>query len=105
LDHYFFKDSKKLKLNIGIKDISSEDYYQLDLDRIIHYSTSFKNGKQKDGKEQDNQYDSLFQNNSFINNSNNSFNNGANLFTDTIQNISEIENINSLFLGNEDTLN
>ena len=63
-DHYLFKDSKKLKLNIGIKDISSEDYYQFDLDRIIHCNGSLKSDKQKDGKEQDNQYDSLFQNNS-----------------------------------------
>ena len=100
-----FKASKKLKLNIGVKNISSDDYYNFDLDGIIHYSSSYKNGNQKEDKEQDNQYDSLFQNNSGVNNSNNSFNNGENLFTDTIQNISEIENVNSLFIGNEDTLN
>lgn len=101
LDNYLLKISKKLKLNIGVKDTSSEDYFQYDLDRIIHCSNSYKNGNQKDYKEQENQYDSLFQNN----NNDNSFNNGSNLFTDTIQNISEIENINSLFLGNEDTFN
>ena len=108
LNRYFnFLDkvSKKLKLNIGIKDISSGDFFEFDFDRVINYKTTFNNDKQKDDKEQDNQNDSLFQNNLSLNNSNNSFNNGANLFTDTIQNISEIENINSLFLGNEDTLN
>ena len=108
LNRYYnskFKASKKLKLNIGVKNISSDDYYNFDLDGIIHYSSSYKNGNQKEDKEQDNQYDSLFQNNSGVNNSNNSFNNGENLFTDTIQNISEIENVNSLFIGNEDTLN
>jgi len=104
-DNSLFKVSKKLKLNIGVKNISSDDCYHFDLDRIIHYSNSYKNGNQKEDKEQDNQYDSLFQNNSGVNNSNNSFNNGVNIFTDTIQNISEIENINSLFIGNEDTLN
>ena len=103
-DNYFYKVSKMLKLKIGIKDISSNDYFKFDLDNHIHYKDSLKKGKQKDDKEQDNEYDSLFQNSSFINNNNNSFNNGANFFTDTIQNISEIENINTFFLGN-DTIN
>jgi hypothetical protein len=104
-ENLFYKISKKLKLKIGIKNVSYDDYFKFDLDNHIHYNASLKNGKQKDDKEQGNEYDSLFQNSSFINNNNNSFNNGANFFTDTIQNISEIENINSLFLGNEDTIN
>jgi hypothetical protein len=104
-ENLFYKISKKLKLKIGIKNVSYDDYFKFDLDNHIHYNASLKNGKQKDDKEQGNEYDSLFQNSSFINNNNNSFNNGVNFFTDTIQNISEIENINSLFLGNEDTIN
>ena len=55
-------------------------------------------------KEQDSQFNSLIQNNSF-----NDIKGGresGNLFSDSMQNISEIQNINSLFLfGDEDTIN
>ena len=76
---------------------------------FIHTEGILKNHDKKDA-ENDSQYDSLLLNYLDINNINglnNNYNSNAindidKLFTDTIQNISEIENTNSNFLGPDD---
>ena len=102
-ESYFNKNIKEISLKVGVRNSQKEKDNQLDLDEMIHNNSIFKNIDIKDkNKEQDSQYDSLFLNNSGFNNSNFEVKNGDNLFTDTIQNISEIQNINSNFLGIED---
>ena len=76
----------------------------MNLDMIIHHEEFIKNFDTKD-KANDSQYDSLLLNNSGMNNSNNAIKDKENLLTDTIQNISEIQNMNSYFLGNDDENN
>ena len=89
------KDISELYLNIAVKNYQNENNNnQIDLDMIIQNNSFLKhidlNGRDKDP---DNQYDSLFENN----NSNNDIKEEENIFTDTIQNISEIQNLNSGF--------
>ena len=98
-----------LDLKIGVKNYNQEENNQIDLDMFIHTEGILKNHDKKDA-ENDSQYDSLLLNNLDINNINglnNNYNSNAindidKLFTDTIQNISEIENTNSNFLGPDD---
>ena len=76
------------------------DENQNDLYIFIHNNGVMKNLDINElEREQDSHFNSLMQG-SYLDNKD-----GANLFTESMQNISEIENINSLFLGNEDTLN
>lgn len=89
------KDISELYLNIAVKNYQNKNNNnQIDLDMIIQNNSFLKhidlNGRDKDP---DNQYDSLFENN----NSNNDIKEEENIFTDTIQNISEIQNLNSGF--------
>ena len=101
----FYNDINELNLKIGLKNYQKDENNQIDLDIIVHNNNSFikntniknENREKEKEKEKDNQNDdSLFQNS--FNNSN--FDN--NLFTNTIQNISEIENNPSAFLFEEE---
>ena len=103
------KNIKDLSLRIGVKNYKNEENNQINLDIILNTEGILKNIDSKELKirENDSQYDSLILNNSDINNVKNdsSLKGLDNLFTDTIQNISEIENINSYFLGQDDKNN
>ena len=100
-EELFCKNIKDIKLKIGIKNYQNEEKNQIDLDMIIH-NECLKNLDSKN-KNKENEYDSLFQNNSSINISNYVNKEADNLFTDTIQNISEIEYMNSnLFMGGDE---
>ena len=93
---------KEMILKIGIKNyINKEIIEQNDLNMFINNNSPIKNNdKNNNEKEQESQYDSIFQNISNINDSNYPNKNGEIIFNDTIQNLSEIENINSVyFLG------
>lgn len=97
------KNIKDLNLKIGVKSYKNEENNQINLDMIMHNEGIDR--KDTKNKENDIKYDdSLILNNSDINNDN-SIKGLDNLFTDTIQNISEIQNINSYFLGQEDENN
>lgn len=100
----FSKDVKDLNLKIGVKNYQKKDNNQIHLDMIMNHEEFTKNYDTKN-KGNDSQYDSLFMNKSGINNSNNAIKDKGNLLTDTIQNISEIEKMNSNFLGNDDENN
>ena len=98
----FSKNVKDLKQIIGIKNYQKKEQNQIDLDMIIRNDT-LKILDTKNDNEED-EYDSLFHNNSSINNSNYANKDGDNLFTDTLKNISEIENINSnIIFGMDET--
>ena len=105
-ENYFTQNNKELKLNLGIKDYQDKnEENKNNLDMFIHNNSIINNLDINDlDKEQDSQFNSLIQNNSF-----NDIKGGresGNLFSDSMQNISEIQNINSLFLfGDEDTIN
>ena len=102
-EEYFKKNINEIKLKLGIKDYQIKEKNQIDLDMIIH-SDCFKN---LETKIKENEYDSLFLNNSGgINLSNNIIKEGENIFSDTLQNISEIEKMNSnIFFVNDDENN
>ena len=104
IEGLFYKDEKDLSLQIGVKNYEKKENNQMNLDMIIHHEEFIKNFDTKD-KANDSQYDSLLLNNSGMNNSNNAIKDKENLLTDTIQNISEIQNMNSYFLGNDDENN
>ena len=97
-------DKKDLSLKIGVKKYQQKENNQINLDMIMHHEEFIKNFDAKN-KENDSQYDSLLLNHSEINNSINAIKDKENLLTDTIQNISEIENMNSNFLGFDDENN
>ena len=97
-------DKKDLSLKIGVKKYQQKENNQINLDMIMHHEEFIKNFDAKN-KENDSQYDSLLLNHSEINNSINAIKDKENLLTDTIQNISEIENMNSNFLGYDDENN
>jgi len=91
-----------LKMEIAIKNIQDkEDENRNDLYMFIHNNSIMKNLDINElEKEQDSHFNSLMQG-SYLDNKD-----GANLFTDSMQNISEIENINSGFLfGGDDDKN
>ena len=100
----FCQNIKDIKLIIGVKNYQKNENNQIDLDMIIHNEGDAKNINKEN--ENENEYDSLFQNNLSISISNNANIENENLLTNTIQNISEIENMNSnIFLGiDEDKL-
>ena len=102
-EEYFKKNINEIKLKLGIKDYQIKEKNQIDLDMIIH-SDCFKN---LETKIKENEYDSLFLNNSGgINLSNNIIKEGEDIFSDTLQNISEIEKMNSnIFFVNDDENN
>ena len=103
-DDNFYKNVKDMKLNIGIKNYQKEDKNIIDLDMFIHNEGLKHLDSKNKKKENDNEYDSLFQNSNI--NISNYVKNTDNLFTDTIQNISEIENMNSnFFFGMGDETN
>ena len=91
-----------LKMEIAIKNIQDkEDENRNDLYIFIHNNSIMKNLDINElEKEQDSHFNSLMQG-SYLDNKD-----GENLFTDSMQNISEIENINSGFLfGGDDDKN
>ena len=90
-----------LNLQVGIKNYKYKDN-QNELNMFIHNNNSFlKNlNLKEEEKENDSQLNSLMQ--SYSNLENNILNDdkeGGNLFSDSLQNISEIQNINSAFLN------
>jgi hypothetical protein len=108
LREYFDKKNKKsglfgnhispnknlMKMEIGIKNFQDkEDENKNDLYMFIHNNSIMKNLDINElEREQDNHFNSIMQG-SYLDNKN-----GENLFTESMQNISEIENINSGFL-------
>ena len=102
----FCQNIKDIKLIIGVKNYQKKENNQIDLDMIIHNEGLRTSDAKNINKENENEYDSLFQNNLSISISNNANIENENLLTNTIQNISEIENMNSnIFLGiDEDKL-
>ena len=89
-----FLNKSLMKMEIAIKNFQDkEDENRNDLYMFIHNNSIIKNLDINElEKEQHSHFNSLMQG-SYLDNKN-----GGNLFTDSIQNISEIENINSCFL-------
>ena len=104
IEGLFYNDEKDLSLKIGVKNYQKKENNQINLDMIMNHEEIIKNFDTKN-KANDSQYDSFLLNNSGINNKNNDIQDKENLLTDTIQNISEIENMNSNFFGNDDENN
>ena len=98
LGNYLFNKNKGLKLEIGLKNYEEKDEeLKNDLNMLANNHNLIKNLDIKDQeKEGDSQLNSLIQTHSYIDNNNDK--EGRNLFSNSIQNISEIENINSAFL-------
>ena len=96
IENKFLKKNNGLKLLIAIKDYEDKkDENKNDLNMFIHNNSFIKNLDLKDQEKEDSQFNSMMQGQSYLDN-----NNGkerGNLFSDSMQNISEIENINSLF--------
>ena len=92
------KNINENDLKIGVKNYNQEENNQIDLDMIINTEGILKN-TDINKKEKDSQFDSINLNNSDNSNCSNPINDIDKLFTNTIQNISEIENMNSNFLG------
>jgi hypothetical protein len=102
VEEYFKKNLNDIKLKLGIKNYQKKERNHIDLDMIIH-NDGTKNG---DAKNKENEDDSLFLNNSVgINLSNNVNKDVEKLFSETIQNLSEIENMNSLFINDDENNN
>ena len=102
VEEYFKKNLNDIKLKLGIKNFQKKERNPIDLDMIIH-NDGTKNGETKNKENED---DSLFLNNSVgINLSNNVNKDVEKLFSDTIQNLSEIENMNSLFINDDENNN
>ena len=99
IENRFLKKYNGLKLEIAIKNYEDKnDENKNDLNMFIHNNSFIKNIDAKDQEKEDSQFNSLLQGQSYLDN-----NNGKeNLFSDSIQNISEIENINSAFLFGQD---
>ena len=102
VEEYFKKNLNDIKLKLGIKNYQKKERNHIDLNMIIH-NDGTKNG---DAKNKENEDDSLFLNNSVgINLSNNVNKDVEKLFSETIQNLSEIENMNSLFINDDENNN
>ena len=87
-------NKSSMKMEIALKNFQDkEDENRNDLYMFIHNNSLIKNLDINElEKEQDSHFNSLMQG-SYLDNKD-----GGNLFTDSMQNISEIENINSGFL-------
>lgn len=101
--NHLSQNNNLMKMEIAIKNIQDkEDENRNDLYMFIHNNSIIKNLDINEiEKEQDNNFNSLMQG-SYLDNKE-----GGNLFTDSMQNISEIENINSGFLfgGDDEKIN
>ena len=101
---YISTNTNNIKFNLAIKnynDKENDEDNKNDLNMFTHNSSFLKNLEKKDkAKEEKSKFDSLMLTNSFLDNNNNEKEIG-NLFGESIQNISEIENINSIF-GEDD---
>ena len=91
IGNYFYHNRKGIKLGIGLKNYEEKDDENKNYLNIFTHNNSFI--KEKEG---DNQFNSLIQTHSYIDNNNSK--EGGNVFSESIQNISKIENINSEFL-------
>ena len=100
---HFAQNKNLMKMEIAIKDFQDkEDENKNDLYIFIHNNEVMKNLDINElEREQDSHFNSLMQG-SYLDNKD-----GANLFTESMQNISEIENINSGFLfgGDDERIN
>jgi len=103
IGNHFAQNKNLMKMEIAIKDFQDkEDENQNDLYIFIHNNGVMKNLDINElEREQDSHFNSLMQG-SYLDNKD-----GANLFTESMQNISEIENINSGFLfgGDDERIN
>jgi len=95
LKNFFSYDTKEIKLKLGIKDYKRDDE-NLDFNEIMHDNSFIKSLETKNKSIRKNNQNNYTQNISGFNNSLNN-NNTENIFTDTIQNFSDIENISSSF--------
>ena len=97
LENYLSNKNKGLKLQIGLKNYEEKDEeVKNELNMLANNHSIIKNIEIKDQeKEGDSQLNSLIQTHSYIDNNGKE---GGNLFSNSIQNISEIENINNAFL-------
>lgn len=96
LGNYLYNKNKGLKMQVGLKNYEEKDEeIKNDLNMFVNNHSIIKNLELKDQeKEGDSQLNSLIQTHSYIDNNGKE----GNLFSNSIQNISEIENINSAFL-------
>ena len=95
----FSNNKKNLKLNIALGNYEN-DNNKNELNMFIHNHSLFKNIEKKEQeKEGDSQLNSLIQTHSYIDNNKEG---EGNLFAESMQNISRIENINSTFLFGPD---
>ena len=103
IGNHFAQNKNLMKMEIAIKDFQDkEDENQNDLYIFIHNNGVMKNLDINElEREQDSHFNSLMQG-SYLDNKD-----GVNLFTESMQNISEIENINSGFLfgGDDERIN
>ena len=100
IENQLLKKNNELKLLIGIKNYEDKnDENKNDLNMLIHNNSFIKNLDLKDQDKEDSQFNSLIQGQSYLDN--NYGKERGNLFSDSMQNISEIENINSLFAGDD----
>ena len=94
LKNFFSYDTKEIDLKLGIKNYKEDDE-AIDFNEIIHDSSFIKNLETKNKSTTQHNQNNYTQNISGFNNSIN--NNNENILTDTIQNISDIENISNSF--------
>ena len=94
LKNFFSYDTKQISLNLGIKDYK-KDEETIYFNDIIHDNSYIKSLETKNKNKAQNNQSNYTQNISGFNNSIN--NNNENILTDTIQNISDIENISNSF--------
>ena len=95
-------NNKNLKLNLAIANYEDENNKN-DLNMFLQNHSFIKNLEKKEQeKDGDSPLNSLIQTHSYIDNKNNKEEGRGNLFGESIQNISEIENINSAFLFGAD---
>ena len=92
-----------IKFNLAIKNYNDKENDEDKNDINMFSQNSFiKIEKKGDDVEEKSKFDSLMLTHSYIDNSNNNEKEGGKLFGESIQNISEIENINSILFGEED---
>ena len=96
LGNYLSNKNKGLKMQVGLKNYEEKDEeIKNDLNMLANNHSIIKNIDINQEKEGDSQLNSLIQTHSYIDNNGKE---GGNLFSNSIQNISGIENINSAFL-------